>query len=42
MAGMVKAGKKAHIVDNPLLPGVRWLSIELNRSVAMMSGEGKV
>ena len=42
MAKILKAGKKAHIADNPLLPGVRWLRIELNRSVAMISSEGKV
>lgn len=37
-----KGGKKAHIADKPLLPGVRWLRIELSRSVAMMSDERKV
>ena len=41
MAG-VKAGRKAYIADNPLLPGVRWLRIELNRSEAMMLGEGEL
>lgn len=29
-------------MDNPLLPGVRWLRIELSRSVAMMLDERKV
>ena len=42
MAKMLKAGKKAHIADNPLLPGVRWLRIELSLSVAMMLDERKV
>lgn len=38
---MLKAGKKAYMVDNPLLPGVRWLRIELSRSVAMVLDEGR-
>ena len=38
----LKAGKKAYIADNPLLPGVRWLRIELSRSEAMMLGEGEL
>ena len=42
MAKLLKAGKKTHIADNPLLPGVRWLRIELSRSVAMVLDERKV
>ena len=42
MAKILKAGKKAHIADNPLLPGVRWLKIELSRSVAIVLDEKKI
>jgi len=36
-------GASANIADSPLLLGVRWLKIELSRSVAMVCyGDGKL
>ena len=34
-----RAGKATYIAESPLLPGVRWLRIELSRSVAMFANE---
>lgn len=33
----VKAGKAAYMADSPLLPGVRWLRMELSLSLAIIS-----
>ena len=35
----VGVGRAAYIAESPLLPGVRWLRIELSRSVAMFANE---